>query len=141
MAPSANMGSHSSFADKLSPFDDEVEPVRRPRVRDFIRAFGGVADDPLAAQHNTAALNHSLRSLSRGDTLHIPAHTFHITGGLEGDGLVDVTIRIDGSLVFSPDPSTWPPQHGQTPQASLSAVSACNPGLLGPRSEVEPRSH
>ena len=31
--------------------------VRRPQVRDFVRAFGGVADEPQAARHNTAALH------------------------------------------------------------------------------------
>ena len=108
MAPAAYMG-------EFEPISDGVEAtMRTPQVRDFVRAFGGVAGEPRAAQHNTAALNHSLRSLSRGDTLYIPAQTFHITGGVEGDGLVDVTIQIEGSLVFSPDPFTWPPQHGQT---------------------------
>ena len=87
--------------------------VRRPQVRDFVRAFGGVADEPQAAGHNTAALNHSLRSLGRGDTLHVPAQTFYLTGGVEGDGLVDVTISIDGSLVFSPDLRTWPHSWGR----------------------------
>ena len=86
---------------------------RRPQVRDFVRAFGGVADEPQAAGHNTAALNHSLRSLGRGDTLHVPAQTFYLTGGVEGDGLVDVTISIDGSLVFSPDLRTWPHSWGR----------------------------
>ena len=87
--------------------------VRRPQVRDFVRAFGGVADEPQAAGHNTAALNHSLRSLGRGDTLHVPAQTFYLTGGVEGDGLIDVTISIDGSLVFSPDLRTWPHSWGR----------------------------
>ena len=40
--------------------------VMRPQVRDFVRAFGVVADEPQAAGHNTAALDHSLRSLGRG---------------------------------------------------------------------------
>ena len=68
MAPSAYMGEHDPVG-----AHEVAAAIRRPQVRDFVRAFGGVADEPEAAQHNTAALNHSLRSLSRGDTLHIPA--------------------------------------------------------------------
>ena len=108
MAPPAYMGEHDPVGDHT------VEStIKRPQVRDFVRAFGGVADEPQAARHNTAALNHSLRSLSRGDTLHVPAQTFYITGGVEADGLVDVSISIDGSLVFSPDPRTWPHSWGR----------------------------
>jgi polygalacturonase len=108
MAPPAYMGEHGPVGDHT------VEAtITRPQIHDFVRAFGGVADEPQAARHNTAALNHSLRSLGRGDTLHVPAETFYITGGVEGDGLVDVTISIDGSLVFSPDPHTWPHSWGR----------------------------
>ena len=81
-------------------------------MRDFIRAFGGVPDEPRAAQHNTAALNHSFASLRRGDTLHIPSHTFHLNGGVEGSRLIDVVIQIDGTLIFTPHISSWPHSWG-----------------------------
>lgn len=94
--------------------------MRGPEL-DFTVAFGGVPDDPTAAAHNTAALNHSLRSLKAGETLLIPPFTFHINGGVEGAGLRDVTLRIDGRLSFSPDIAHWPHDQRVEPIDPLSA--------------------
>lgn len=84
-------------------------------MHDFVHTFGGVADDPRAAQHNTAALNHSFRNLRRGDKLHVPEQTFYVNGGIEGVRLHDVTIIIDGRLLFSPDVYIWPHAWGSVP--------------------------
>lgn len=79
-----------------------------PPPHDFIQTFGGVAESADHAFHNTAALNHSFHSLVPGETLVIPRGTFYVGGGVEGVGLRDVTIRIDGRLLFSSDTSRWP---------------------------------
>ena len=81
---------------------------RREQLHDFVRDGGGIPDNPAAAWHNQAALNASLHSLLPGDTLHIPQHTFHVMGGVEGVGLRDATIRVDGTLRFSPHTAAWP---------------------------------
>mgnify|MGYP002832806894 CR=1 FL=1 len=53
-------------------------------------------------------------------TLHIPPGTFHVMGGVEGVGLRDVTVRIDGTLRFSPDTRAWPRYtDGIMPRAGL----------------------
>ena len=76
-------------------------------VTNFLHA-GGIPSDPAAAWQNTATLNATLHALLPGDTLLIPRRTFHVMGGIEGVGLRDVTIQIDGKLIFSPDTSAWP---------------------------------
>ena len=76
-------------------------------MTNFLHA-GGIPSDPAAAWQNTATLNATLHALLPGDTLLIPRRTFHVMGGIEGVGLRDVTIQIDGKLIFSPDTSAWP---------------------------------
>ena len=44
---------------------------------------------------------------------------FHILGGVEGVGLRDATIRIDGTLLFSPDTARWPHYGDGTHRAGL----------------------
>ena len=58
-------------------------------------------DDSLATEvFNGAILNASLASLAPGDVLVIPNKTFHLMGGVVGRHLRDVTISVDGTLVF-----------------------------------------
>ena len=95
------------------------KPARKPRAARKPKAppppppigmsiFGGVRDLPAAALDNTALLNHSLQGLLPGETLVIPRGTYHVMGGVEGIGLSDVTIQIDGKLIFSPKTRQWP---------------------------------
>ena len=91
-----------------------------PNVIHFVRDGGGIPDSSAAAWHNQAALNASLHALGAGMTLHIPPGTFHVMGGVEGVGLRDVTVRIDGTLRFSPDTRAWPRYtDGIMPRAGL----------------------
>uniref|UniRef100_A0A7S3C172 Pectate lyase superfamily protein domain-containing protein n=1 Tax=Haptolina ericina TaxID=156174 RepID=A0A7S3C172_9EUKA len=113
--------SHRSASRPLSP------------THDFALAFGGIPDDPSAAQHNTAALNHSLRALKPGDTLLIPPRTFHVNGGVEAGGLRNVTICIDGRLVFSPDITHWPHNNGAVLSDPHEIVSTPRPPCPQPR--------
>ena len=54
------------------------------------------------AWHNQAALNRSLAAVNPGGVLLVPAETFHIMGGVEGVGLRDATIHLDGTLKTGP---------------------------------------
>ena len=81
--------------------------------------FPGTPDAAEFAEANAIALNQSLHALLPGDTLIIPKRTFHILGGVEGVGLRDVTIRIDGTLLFSPDTASWPHYGDGTHRAGL----------------------
>jgi len=56
---------------------------------------------------NAAALNKALGSLRSGDTLLIRG-VYHTNGGLVGTNLTDVTIQLDGQLVFSSSTRRWP---------------------------------
>lgn len=88
-------------------------------VTDFVHA-GGLPNAPAAAWHNQNVLNATLHGLAPGDTLLIPRATFYVMGGVEGVSLRDVTIRIDGTLKFSPDTSAWPRyRDGLTRKAGL----------------------
>lgn len=57
---------------------------------------------------NGRLLNSTLASLVPGDVFVIPPGTYHIMGGILSEGLRDVTIVVDGSLVFSKDMKAWP---------------------------------
>mmetsp|Transcript_352 Transcript_352/g.945 ORF Transcript_352/g.945 Transcript_352/m.945 type:complete len:446 (-) Transcript_352:214-1551(-) len=85
----------------------------RGRVVDF-EASGGKADDDslLVEVSNGKLLNASLASLRRGDRLLIPNKTFHVMGGVQVNGLRDVVIQLDGTLVFSGDKKAWPRRAG-----------------------------
>ena len=78
-------------------------------MADF-EALGAKADDAseLAEWSNGRLLNKTLGSLQPGDRLLIPNKTFHLMGGIQGKGLRDVVIQIDGSLIFSARKKSWP---------------------------------
>ena len=70
----------------------------------------GQPDDPAAASNNTATLNAALAVLraTPGRTLQISNHTFWLSGGVRVSGLVNATIRLDGTLRFSAGRKGWP---------------------------------
>ena len=83
------------------------------------RIFPGIPDKLESAASNTAALNQSLHELNPGETLVVPKKVYHILGGVEGVGLRDATIRIDGTLLFSPNTEQWPHHNDGTHRAGL----------------------
>jgi len=71
-------------------------------------AIPGV-DDLDTAWHNGAALNATLSILAPNDVFVVPfGKVFYLMGGVIASGLEDVTLRFDGSLVFSDDIDAWP---------------------------------
>ncbi|GMI02900.1 hypothetical protein TrVE_jg11449 [Triparma verrucosa] len=78
-------------------------------IIDFEEAGGVAGDNSLkTCWQNGALINSTLASLQPGDTFVFPNKTFHVMGGLCSDGLTDVTISFDGTLVFSNDIDSWP---------------------------------
>lgn len=71
---------------------------------------GAVPDDESddTAWKNGAALNATLAKLQPGDTLLVPNRTFHTMGGVISRNLVDATLNINGTLVFSKNMKAWP---------------------------------
>lgn len=71
---------------------------------------GGVRDkdDLDTSWANGRLLNETLASLVPGDTLVFPNATFTLMGGIKCDGLQDVTISFDGTIVFKDDIDAWP---------------------------------
>jgi len=65
-----------------------------------------------AEQRNGALLNLSLAALRPGDTLKIPNRTFYVMGGIVATKLLNVTVRVDGTLAFSRRRSYWPRDAG-----------------------------
>ena len=86
-----------------------ITPFAFATTFDF-EAQGAVRDqdDLDTAWANGRLLNKTLAALSPGDTLIFPNATYHIMGGIKSDGLSDVTISFDGSLIFSDDIDEWP---------------------------------
>jgi len=76
-----------------------------------VHTFNGTADQQSAGASNTALLNKVLGDLGPGDTLLVPNRTFWLAGGVRGSGLVDTTIRLDGTLKFLPGRKGWPTQN------------------------------
>ena len=58
-------------------------------------------------------MNRSLALLKPGDGLLVPNKTFHLMGGIVAPNLTSVTLRIDGTLAFSTDISSWPTLDGK----------------------------
>eukprot|EP00658_Telonema_sp_P-2_P060320 TRINITY_DN49267_c0_g1_i1.p1 TRINITY_DN49267_c0_g1~~TRINITY_DN49267_c0_g1_i1.p1 ORF type:complete len:461 (-),score=57.61 TRINITY_DN49267_c0_g1_i1:259-1641(-) len=87
-----------------------VVGVSRGSLINFEEA-GAVANADAAGANNTALFNTLLSKLAPGDTLVVPNKTFHVAGGIHGDGLHRVTIQIDGTLEFlSSGRKDWPTQ-------------------------------
>jgi hypothetical protein len=82
------------------------------KVVDFEVDVGGVPDDPslTAAWLNGGLMNSSLASLAPGDELVLPNKTFHMMGGIVADGLADVTVRFEGTVVYDDSMKEWPRQ-------------------------------
>jgi hypothetical protein len=53
-------------------------------------------------------MNATLAALRPGDTLLFQNKTFHLMGGIKARGLDSVTLRFDGTVVFSDDIDGWP---------------------------------
>jgi len=71
-------------------------------------AVPGKKVDTATIKKNTELLNSTVASLGRGDTFVVSNETFMVTGGVQWNNLVDVTIRIDGTIKFSDDDKHWP---------------------------------
>ena len=70
--------------------------------------WDGRPDDESSASNNTASLNAALAALNPGDTLSISNQTFWLAGGVKCFGLVNATIRLDGTLRFLAGRKGWP---------------------------------
>lgn len=62
---------------------------------------------------NTALMNTTLASLAPGDTLLVPNKTFLMMGGIYASNLSDITLQIEGTLLFSDDCDHWPTETGK----------------------------
>lgn len=72
--------------------------------------IGGITEEysEVTAWKNGMLMNETLASLKSGDTLLVPEGTFYIMGGITGGFFSDVTIEINGKLMFSNDTRHWP---------------------------------
>jgi hypothetical protein len=70
--------------------------------------FNGIPENETSAVKNTAVLNAALASLLPGDTLTIGNKTFWLAGGVHAQGLVNVTLQLDGTLRFLAGRKGWP---------------------------------
>ena len=68
----------------------------------------GRPDDPAFASNNTRSLNAALAMLEPGSTLVIPNRTFWLAGGVRATGLINATVRLDGTLRFLAGRKGWP---------------------------------
>lgn len=59
---------------------------------------------------NTKKMNAALASLAPGDELRVPNSTYLMMGGVYASNLTRVTLRIDGTLLWSDDIKAWPTQ-------------------------------
>ena len=61
---------------------------------------------------NGAILNKTLNSLEKGDIFVFPNKTFHLMGGIQVKDLQSVTIKFEGTLVYSENMKAWPRDSG-----------------------------
>jgi len=80
------------------------------KVINFETDSGAIPNDKATATFwkNGGILNTTLASLQPGDTLLIPNKTFYLMGGIIAKNLKQVTIKIDGTIIFSDETSLWP---------------------------------
>eukprot|EP01065_Artemidia_motanka_P026965 TRINITY_DN32203_c0_g1_i1.p1 TRINITY_DN32203_c0_g1~~TRINITY_DN32203_c0_g1_i1.p1 ORF type:complete len:473 (+),score=173.92 TRINITY_DN32203_c0_g1_i1:56-1420(+) len=74
--------------------------------------FGATTSDTAGAV-NRDALNMALGNATAGDTVHVPAGTFHMLGGVSAAGLTNVTLLVDGRLAAVYDLDAWPIPDGR----------------------------
>jgi len=80
-------------------------------VFDYHLDGGAIPDDESEATcwMNGRALNASLAKLRPGDALVVAAgQTYHLMGGIKASDLVNVTLQLDGQLVYSTAIDAWP---------------------------------
>ncbi|CAJ0951810.1 unnamed protein product, partial [Mesorhabditis belari] len=73
--------------------------------------FGGLANDnsPSVTASNARLLNETLQNLRPGDEFLIPANqNFYLDGGIVANGISNVILNFDGTLIFSNDTKKWP---------------------------------
>jgi polygalacturonase len=85
-------------------------------------SFNGVPDDKASAVNNTAKLNSVFASLLPGDTLAFANETFWLAGGVHATGLVNVTLRLDGTLKFLAGRKGWPTEPCRPPHDNKTCV-------------------
>jgi polygalacturonase len=81
---------------------------RELHARERSVEWTGHPDDPSAAASNTASLNAALAEIRAGGTLVIRDRTYWLAGGVRVAGLVNATLRLDGTLRFSVGRKGWP---------------------------------
>ena len=81
--------------------------------------LGGLGNDMSeeAAWSNGGLFNRTLLKLKPGDTLLFPNTTFYMMGGIVAEGLRNVTLQFDGTILFSKDMKSWPRDGPAHPQA------------------------
>ncbi|GMH78956.1 hypothetical protein TrST_g4445 [Triparma strigata] len=92
----------------IQAYASKPSGIITPTPTSQIIEWEGKPDDPSLAADNTETLNSALASLTPGSTLHIPNNTYWLTGGVYASDLVDATIQLDGTLMFSKGRRGWP---------------------------------
>jgi len=72
---------------------------------------------------NTMLMNVLLSRMDPGDKLLVPNATFLMMGGVYAKELADVTLQIDGTLLFSDDITAWPTQNNGTSKMPIIAMT------------------
>ncbi len=80
------------------------------RVWNYETDCGGIPGNSSLSTmfENGNILNQTLSRLNNGDSLVIPNNTYHLVGGIHATRLINVTIILDGTLVYSDDVNSWP---------------------------------
>ncbi len=77
----------------------------------YASEVGLQSNSPTHSSKNTEILNNLLspQNFTSGSTLIFPlGETYYLDGGIQSNGLYNVTIVIDGMLKYTSDPSNWP---------------------------------
>lgn len=83
-----------------------------------------------AEQHNGRILNETLQSLLPGQTLYIHG-TYHVMGGIVAHGLTNITIDLDGRLIFSKRTRRWPrSSRGRDGRSVLECIHLIEPNNI-----------
>jgi len=76
------------------------------------------------AVSNTNKMNSALAALAPGDVLLVPNRTYLMMGGVTASNIVNVTLQIDGTLLWSDDTSAWPTEvkHNKSTSMPITAM-------------------